>query len=316
MKTFVISLILILNLSLASYAQDVGILYDSTLKNITESEFDIYFEDTQKKTEEIKQIVKQDTVSQDSLNNSIEGTWIFKKKTLRRSDITLIVPVRRTVCNARIPDEANGFEKKVILRKEGKDHFVIRPIEPISIHKYHNSKYKDDITYENFGFKAVLDPENLTFAYNMKNLDYLEKQNRARQVWYNGKIFYQEITPFVIKGRGYEIVQTPECMGFFKDEIEFELIRTDIGDMGKDKKDTALSRAGKEETNKMFDELANQKDDFNPVYGDGFGDLGDIDSSKFNKYFPKDSAISKKPFDFNKNYSTEEGSGKETAGMW
>ena len=91
---------------------------------------------------------------------------------------------------------------------------------------YHDPNLNEDIEYHNFGFKGVIDPQDITYAYTLKLNNHKENPTLARQLWLNGKLKFEYISGDKIIAKGYEIEYTPECHGFIRDEIEFQLVKT------------------------------------------------------------------------------------------
>ena len=164
----------------------------------------------------------------------LDGTWLLSRSTNKRILNPLLKkPVTFIHCNARLPFEKRDFiDKEVIINSRGPDFFVVNAKYPVTSDVYYDPNERRDIEYKNFGFKAVLDPEDLTYAYTVKTDDYIEDSNLARQLWLNGKLKYEHISSSKIVAKGYEIQYTPECEGFLMDEIEFVFVRADEGDFG------------------------------------------------------------------------------------
>lgn len=158
---------------------------------------------------------------------NLDGTWELTKKTLgRKINPLLKKPIANVHCNARLPFESRDIEKKeVIISARGADFFKVNAKHTHTKDIYFDPNLDENIEYHNFGFKAVLDPYDLTYSYTVKLDDYLHEQSLVRQLWLNGKLKYEFISPRRIVARGYEIEYTPECIGYVFDEIEFTLVK-------------------------------------------------------------------------------------------
>lgn len=155
----------------------------------------------------------------------LDGIWKLKKETVKRFDPYLIKPVTFIHCNSRFPTEIYDFEKEVVINEGEFPYFNLRTKYPVTYHDYYDATKNKDIEYGNFGFKAAIDPEDITFAYTLKRTDYLNDREHARQVWFNGKVYYESISANRIEARGYEIIHSPECEGYLRDEVRIVLVR-------------------------------------------------------------------------------------------
>lgn len=148
----------------------------------------------------------------------LDGTWILRKKTVKRGEIALKTPVSFIHCGSRLPFEEGQFEKEIVISAQGQDYFVLRALYIAS----------NDALYQNFGLKGVLIPGEATYTYTLKLIDHLQNPSFVRQLYFNGKLIFENITSNKITGKGYEIEYTPECHGTVQNKIEFELVRKDV----------------------------------------------------------------------------------------
>ncbi|MBI1859194.1 MAG: hypothetical protein HYR97_08810 [Candidatus Melainabacteria bacterium] len=175
---------------------------------------------------------------------TLNGIWIFKKTTERRIQPALIIPVHNTFCNATLPIDKWDFERKVVINEQHPGHFTIRNLYPAnydiyafprekdivySSHIYKSDKgnvYSDDnsedIVYQNYGFKGVIDPENLTYSYSLRLANHSENQNLARDISFSARVNYDMLSARHIVAKGYETYYTPICHGFVRDDITLE----------------------------------------------------------------------------------------------
>lgn len=155
----------------------------------------------------------------------LSGVWVFKKRTIDSFQPRLFVPIGRWDCNHRFPYELMDFEREIIISPGGKVHYDIRPYHAVTYQTYPNPTYMDEQTYENFGFKGVIDPENTTFVYTLKYLNHINDDTRVRELNYHGKFFYDHISKNKVSGIGYEIKSTNQCHGFKIDQVRIELVK-------------------------------------------------------------------------------------------
>ena len=153
----------------------------------------------------------------------LNGVWVLRKTTIeRRIDPVLIKPVALTHCNKRLPFEKRDFIKEVVISSPKEDLYTVRALYPVTTDIYYDPNQEKDIAYDNFGFKADIDPKDLTYAYTIKLNDHIQNPSLSRQLWLNGRLKYENISRNKITARGYEIEYTPECQGFLLDEILLE----------------------------------------------------------------------------------------------
>jgi hypothetical protein len=162
------------------------------------------------------------TFKHDELPN-LNGIWLLKKKTVKRKiNPVRSQPVTFVHCTSRLPFEKRDFEEKeVVISLTSPNSFTVMAIYPITNDVYHDPNLNKDITYQNFGFKASIRPEDITYAYTLKLKDHVENPTLARQLWLNGKLKFEHISGSKITAKGYEVEYTPECHGFVTDEITF-----------------------------------------------------------------------------------------------
>lgn len=224
---------------------------------------------------------------------NLEGVWMFVKRTTKRHDTGLIVPIKFNRCSNRFPYDERDFEREVVIHHEGKEYFSIRPLYANTYHSYDNPFQDDRTVYVNYGFKGVVDPENVTFAYTLKDVGHLEHQTLSRQLMIHGKLFYEKITRNTIAGSGYEIIHSPECTGFLRDEIEFELRRI------KPKNKGYLAGLGVKGNHGPIPTLTEEQSK---------------DATPLSNY--KDTAKPNKNFDMLPNYAPLDSDGEVVPGMW
>lgn len=220
---------------------------------------------------------------------SLDGTWLLTKITKKRM---INPPVTKAItfvsCNSRLPFERRDFEKKeVIISSRGPDSFLINTKYPVTDDVYHDPNKNEDITYKNFGFKAVIDKRDITYAYTLK---VLENRAYARQLWLNGRLQYEDISPTRIVAKGYEIEYSPECKGFVLDEIKFVLVKANDADFGPDRPIPFLEQ---------------------PAFANEYKDITKLDSAKDDSGFKPSSDY--KPYDSNKNLLKKK---PGVAGLW
>lgn len=159
---------------------------------------------------------------------SLDGIWVLRKKTIKRTTTLLQEPITFVHCNSRLPFELRDVEREVLISQKEPSYFLFTSVFPITDEIYYDQNHNTQVTYKGLGLKGVLDPEDLTYAYTLNLVNHLEHKTRPRQIWINGRIMYESLSNSRIKGKGYEILYTPECGGFVKDEIKFELIKKPI----------------------------------------------------------------------------------------
>ncbi len=159
----------------------------------------------------------------DQLPN-LNGIWKVTKKTNKRiASPVLSKPITFVHCTSRLPFEKRDFEEKqVVISLVSPNSFSVMALYPITNDIYHDPNQDKDFIYQNFGFKAVIRPEDITYAYTIKLMDHIENHTLSRQLWLNGKLQLEHISGSKITGKGYEIEYTPECHGFVTDEVVFE----------------------------------------------------------------------------------------------
>ena len=161
---------------------------------------------------------------------SLDGTWLLTKTTLKRkTNPVLQKPHGVLLCNSRLPFEKRDIiSKEVVISSQGVDHFVVNAKYPATSDVFFDPNLNKEIKYQNFGFKALIDPIDLTYAYTLKLNNHLENPALSRQLWLNGRLKYELISPVKIIAKGYEAEPTPECDGYILDEVEFTLIKAQI----------------------------------------------------------------------------------------
>ena len=171
---------------------------------------------------------------------NLDGIWTFKKKSVKRVSVPLINPKSRANCNSRIPFSENILEKDVIVSARGIDHFVFKPLEIISESNHVNLTETNEADYQNFDFKGSVIPGEVSYGYVLKLVNNIENPAFARQLRFKGKIVFEKVSGRKIEGKGYEIEYTPECLGFVRDEIEFEMTKKD--ELAKEKEEGIVVR--------------------------------------------------------------------------
>ena len=138
---------------------------------------------------------------------NLEGTWLLSRTTVKRlNEPYLTEPKAFMHCGAVIPFEIRDFkDKEVIISARGPDFFVVNAKHPLTQDVYNDPDRKQELTYFNFGFKAVIDPRDLTYAYTPKLDNYMANFPRSRQLWLNGRLQYRAISAGRIVARGYEV---------------------------------------------------------------------------------------------------------------
>lgn len=166
----------------------------------------------------------------------LDGTWLVNRATIKRQgELVIEKPITLDHCNARIPFEKRDFkDKEVIISSRGPDIFFVNAKYPITDDIYYDPNQQIELKYQNFGFKAVIDPHDLTYSYTEKHHGFMRDPSVVRQLWLNGRLQYESISPWKIVARGYEIEHSPECIGFIRDEVEFVFERKKDADFGPD----------------------------------------------------------------------------------
>ena len=159
----------------------------------------------------------------------LNGIWIMKKETTGRREPSLIIPVKNTFCLQRLPLDDWNFEREVVLSDEefpGK--FSVRPLYVETRDIYYNPNNGLELNEQNFNFKAELDPEDITYAYTLRLANFIENPTNVRDVWMSARLYYEHVSKNFIKGKGYEVIWSPECHGFILDFIKVELTRMQL----------------------------------------------------------------------------------------
>ena len=159
----------------------------------------------------------------DQLPN-LNGIWKVTKKTSKRiANPVLSQPTTFVHCTSRLPFEKRDFkDKDVVISLTSPNSFSVMALYPITDDVYNDPNRNKDIIYQNFGFKAAIRPEDITYAYTLKLKDHIENYTLSRQLWLNGKLELKHVSRSKITAKGYEIEYTPECHGFVTDEVAFE----------------------------------------------------------------------------------------------
>ncbi len=157
----------------------------------------------------------------------LDGIWLLSKKTVkRRINPVLTKSISQVHCNSRLPFEKRDIlDKEVVISSQGSDFFAVNARYIATTDSFFDPNINTTIDYENFGFKAVIDPEDLTYSYTLKLKDFINNRTLARQLWLKGRLFYDSISSNRITAKGYEIEYAPECQGWVMDEIEFVLVK-------------------------------------------------------------------------------------------
>lgn len=155
----------------------------------------------------------------------LDGVWILKKKATKRKELALLKPYSRIHCNSRLPSYENEFEKEVVLSPQGSDFFAFKALNIVSKDSYLDAGKVKNLEYQNYSFKGVLIPEEITYTYSLKLVDHIQHTGYPRQLWFQGRLLLENISENKIIGKGYENISTPECHGYVTDLIEFELTR-------------------------------------------------------------------------------------------
>lgn len=161
----------------------------------------------------------------------LDGVWTMNKRAVKRKELTLIKPKTGIYCNSRLPSYENLFEKEVVLSPQGQDFFVFKSLYPVSKDGYLDAPKIRNLEYQNYGFKGVIIPEEITYVYTLKLANPIENPNYQRQLWFQGRLFLENVSENKITGKGYENISTPECHGYVTDLIEFELTRKNYNEL-------------------------------------------------------------------------------------
>ena len=155
----------------------------------------------------------------------LDGTWKIRKKTVKKGRVNLIKEIARVTCNSRLPIAEREFESDIVISPQGEDLFVFRSLYPTVDDPFIDSKGEREVDYQVFGFKGVVVPNEITYAYTLKLKDHKLNTHLFRQMYLQGRLFLDKISGDKITAKGYELVSSPECLGFVKDEIEFEIVK-------------------------------------------------------------------------------------------
>ena len=155
----------------------------------------------------------------------LDGVWVLRKKLVKRTGTSITKPITNVQCASRLPIEERPFEKQVVISSQGQDYFVLRSLYPATQDIYSDLTNTKQVEYQNFGFKGIVNPGEISYAYTLKLADHLENPAFARQLRFKGKLIFEKVSKDKITGTGYEIENTPECHGYIKDEIVFELVK-------------------------------------------------------------------------------------------
>lgn len=167
----------------------------------------------------------------------LDGKWVINRKRTKRINTYLFVPVTKANCNNKLPFEERPLEKEIILNSQGEDFFVFKSIFPVTNESFLNIAKTKNIEYQNFGFKGVLIPDEISYVYTLKLINYIENPAFPRQLWLSGKVLLTEVSDTKIFGKGYEIEYTPECQGFIRNEIELTMTRISSQNLAENKED-------------------------------------------------------------------------------
>ena len=236
-----LSYLLLSQLYLPSFAGTVE-KYDRILARLEKAK---QVKESDKTTDKKETAAKQVILGyENSKLPNLNGTWKLTRKTKKRMISPVISePIVFTPCSARLPFEKRDFKnKEVIITSQGIDFYHVFTKEPVTTDVYYDPNQKKEIRYQNFEFKAVIDPEDLTYAYTTKVSAHLTKPTLARQLWLNGRLEYKKISKRKIVTEGYEVEYTPECHGFLLDEVEFTLSREKEGDFGPEEPEILLEQ--------------------------------------------------------------------------
>lgn len=155
----------------------------------------------------------------------LDGVWILRKRAVKRTGTYITKPVTGVQCGSRLPIEERPFEKQIVISPQGQDYFVLRSLYPATQDTYSDLTNTKQVEYQNYGFKGLINPGELSYAYTLNLANHLENPAFARQLRLKGKLIFESVSKDKITGTGYEIEYTPECRGFVKDEIVFELVK-------------------------------------------------------------------------------------------
>lgn len=206
----------------------------------TAERYDQILKELEEGPKEIKTYQDMLPPSQGEKIPKLSGIWILKKTTIRRMQPALIVPVHNTFCNAVLPIDKWDFERKVVISEQVPGKFVIRNLHPHTFDVYEFPRERDivyssdkrnsypdlnsdSIIYQNFGFKGVIDPEDLTYSYTLRLVNFRENQNLAREIWFRSRVNYEKVSGRYIEAKGYETYETPWCHGFVRDDVKIQL---------------------------------------------------------------------------------------------
>ncbi len=155
----------------------------------------------------------------------LDGTWIMKKKSIKRIETPIRKSFTFSLCNSRLPFEGRQFEKEVVVSPQGQDYFRFHSLYPVTQNGYSNFAQTKNVDYQTFGLKGVITANEITYNYTLKLVNHFDNPSFPRQLLFKGKLVFEDISRNKISGTGYEIEYTPECRGYVRDEIVFELIK-------------------------------------------------------------------------------------------
>ena len=295
-KLYLINILFLLSLFIVYSLPAIGLSeekYDLILAKLEKAK--VVQVKTEEENEEQKEKNKTNSLNfvHDQLPN-LNGIWKVTKKTNKRLiNPVLSKPITFMHCISNIPFEKRDFEEKqVVISLTSPNSFSVRALYPVTDDIYHDPNQDKDFIYQNFGFKAVIRPEDITYAYTIKLKDHIENRTLARQLWLNGKLKAEHISHSKITAKGYEIEYTPACHGFLIDEITFEF-----------EKERNISGAGEGIVAMSFliEQAANAAE---PGVPDE------------NQPMNLDSAKEKVPFEPDKNYKPLDKPGSKVPGLW
>lgn len=159
----------------------------------------------------------------------LDGSWLLTKTTKKRiTNLLHTKPITHEHCSLILPYEQLDFkDSRVVISARGPDYFQVSSIFPVTVDTYLNPNVEvnKETRYENFGFKGVLDLQDITFFYFLKLLDRENNPSLSRQIELNGRLAFTHISPNKIIAQGYEMEQAVECVGYVMNEIELTFIR-------------------------------------------------------------------------------------------
>ncbi len=155
----------------------------------------------------------------------LDGTWVMKKKSVKRIETPIRKAITSVQCNSRLPFEDRPFEKEVVVSPQGQDYFGFHSLYPVTQNGYSNPAQTKNADYQTFGLKGVITANEITYNYTLKLVNHFDNPSFPRQLLFKGKLVFEDISRNKISGTGYEIEYTPECRGYVRDEIVFELVK-------------------------------------------------------------------------------------------